>query len=138
MPYDRTFMAKVFPALQTAFDDTLGSIYDGKIFATVKTGSPDFPYCVYQSQDGGGVRADYLDQNGWNGLITFRSLDTTLSGAWNRTLQILQALPAITGAVPGFYIDYIAERPQWFPVEKLSTGYVYTAGIIVSFTMSTV
>lgn len=135
MAYDRTFIAKIFPALQTAFDTYLGSIYDGKIYALVKTGSPDFPYCVYQSQDGGGVRADHINQNGWSGLITFRSIDTTLSGAWNRALQLLQALPNITvsGAVPGFSIDYTAEKPQWFPVEKLSTGYVYTAGLIVRF-----
>lgn len=137
MAYDTTFIAKIFPALQDAFDTCLSAIYSGRLYAIVKTGSPEFPYCVYQSQDGGGVRADYINQNGWNGLITFRSIDTTLSGAWNKSLQLLQALPAISGAVPGFSIDYIAEKPQWFPVEKLSTGYVYTAGIIVNFTIST-
>lgn len=134
MAYDKSFVAKIFPALQTAFDDYLAAIYNGNLFAIVKTGSPPFPYCVYQSQDGGGKRADYLNQNGWNGLITFRSIDTTLSGAWNKSLQLLDAMPTVVAS--GYSIDFIAEKPQWFPVEKLSTGYVYTAGIIVNFTIN--
>lgn len=134
MAYDKTFMAKIFPALMDAFDTTLGPVYDGRIYASVPPAKPTLPCAVYQSQDLGGKRTDYLQQNGWSGLITFRSIDTTLSGAWNNALQLLVALDTIT--VPGFSINYIADRPQWFPVERLSTGNVYTAGIIVNFTIS--
>lgn len=138
MSYDTAFMAKIFPALQQAFDTYLASIYDGKMYAVVKTGTPDFPYCVYQSQDLGGKRADFINGNRWQGLITFRSIDITLSGASNRLQQLLTTLPNLTtsGAVPGFGVACVAEKPQWFPIEKLSTGYVYTAAIIVNFTMT--
>lgn len=134
MAYDIAFIAKVFPVLMDAFDTTLGPIYSGRIYAGVGPTTPTFPECIYQSQDGGGKRRDYLQQNGWQGLITFRSVDTTLSGAWNRAIQILNALPSLTAS--GYSILAIADKAQWFPVEKRSFGNVYTAGIIVNFTVT--
>lgn len=131
MTYDTAFIAKVFPMLAEAFDTTLSSIFGGRLYESVGPAKPTFPECIYQSQDGGGKRDDYIGQNGWQGLITFRSIDTTLSGARNNTIQLLDALPSLTAS--GYSILTIPEKPQWFPVETLSTGRVYTAGVVVRF-----
>ena len=131
MAYDNSFQAKVFPLLMMAFDTALGSLYNDRVYAGVAPSNPTFPCLVYQSQDGGGVRDDHINQNGWDGLITFRSIDVTLSGAWNRLIQVADALPNVT--ISGYGVTYIPDHPQWFPVEKLSTSNIYTAGLIVQF-----
>lgn len=130
MSYDEQFQAKVFPLLMEAFDDNLGTIYNNRLYAIVAPPIPTFPCCVYQSQDGGGRNDDAIGQNGWEGLITFRSIDTTLSGAWNKALELSQSFPNVT--VSGYLISMKIEHPQWFPVERKSDSNIYTAGIIVN------
>lgn len=139
MAYDRSFSAKVFPILMAAFDTYLSSIYNDRVYVGVPPTNPTFPCLVYQSQDGGGVRQDVIDQNVWDGLITFRSIDTTLSGAWNRILQVADALPNIAYpniVASGYLIDYLIDHPMWFPIEKTTTNTIHTAAIIVKFTVA--
>lgn len=137
MSYDTSFQAKVFPVLMTAFETYLAEVYDGRLYASVPPATPEFPLGVYQSQDGGGLNADFINTNGWTGLITFRSIDITLDGAWdNINLLADRFAGLIASGVPGYSISVKPEHPQWFPVEKTTEyGSVYTAGLIVSFSV---
>lgn len=137
MPYDPSFQAKVFPVLMTAFEIYLADVYDGRLYASVAPATPTFPLAVYQSQDGGGLNADFVDQSGWEGLVTFRSLATTLQEAWDNLALLSARLPGLTASgVAGYSIKNKPEHPQWFPVEKTTEyGSVYTAGLIVSFSV---
>jgi hypothetical protein len=131
MAYDVNFQVKVFPALTAAFDEYLAPIYSGRLFTNVPGKTPTYPVCVYQSQDRGGRRADTIERNGWNGLITFRSIDLTQSGAWNKALELSEALPLLTAS--GFIIEYMPEHPMWMPVENITAGNIYTAALVVQF-----
>lgn len=137
MPYDPSFQAKVFPVLMTAFDTYLADVYDSRLYASVAPPTPIFPLGVYQSQDGGGKNGDYIDQSGWEGLVTFRSLATSLEAAWDNLALLADRLPnLVSSGIVGYSIKYKAEHPQWFPVEKTSEyGSIYTAGLIVSFSV---
>lgn len=130
MGYDVEFQAKIFPMLMTAFE-SLESIYDGRLYAIAAPSKPTFPYAVYQSQDGGGLRKDTLNRNGWEGLITFRSIDTTYSGAWNKLNSLVDAIPSVVAS--GFLIEYLPEHPIFLPIDKSTQTNIYTAGIIVRF-----
>lgn len=132
MAYDPTFHARVFPALMRAFDTALGPTFDGRIYATVAPDKPTMPYCVYNSNDGGGVDASYIGMPGWQGDIVFRSTHTTASGAWNYLVETTENFQSITAS--GYTISYKLQNPQWFPVERSSANTtVHTAGIVVTF-----
>lgn len=137
MPYDLSFQARVFPALMTAFETYLATVYDGRLYASVGPATPTFPYGVYQSQDGGGLNADFIDQSGWQGLITFRSLATSLEEAWDNIELLSDRLVGLSiSGVAGYAISHKPEHPQWFPVEKTTEyGSIYTAGLVVSFSV---
>ncbi len=136
MPYDPNFQAMVFPVLMEAFDTYLSDVYDGRLYANVQTGTKIFPYGIYQSADGGGNNADFVGQSGWEGDITFRSIHTTTSGAWDYLVQLSTQLVTLQASgIAGYSFKYKPQHPQWFPVEKLSTGNIYTAGLLVSFSV---
>jgi hypothetical protein len=120
--------------LMQAFDYGIGPIFDGRLYATVAPPQPTYPLCIYQSQDNGGIKFDTFSRNGWRGFITFRSIDTTLSGAWNKVLELVNAIPAVVAS--GYLIEYMPNHPQWFPVERVTQGNLYTAAIIVEFQVS--
>ncbi len=134
MSYDVNFQAKIFPMLMVAFDEGLSSVYDGRLYATVAPPQPTFPYCVYQSQDNGGKKFDTFGRNGWDGFITFRSIDTTTSGAWNRLLQLTETIPMVVAS--GYLIEYMPDHPMWMPVERVTAGNIYTAALVVRFQIS--
>lgn len=131
MPYDVNFQPKIFPILMNGFADAFSSIYSGRVYASVAPSIPTYPLAVYQSQDGGGTRFDSLARNGWEGLITFRSIDTTLSGAWNKLQELALAIPNVVAS--GYLIEYRIEHPIWMPVERVTAGNIYTAAIVVTF-----
>ncbi len=131
MAYDINFQPKIFPMLHTAFQTGLAPVFDGRLYASVAPPTPTFPLGVYQSQDGGGIRVDSLSRNGWEGLITFRSIDTTLSGAWTKLNQLVESIPAVVAS--GYLIEYRPEHPMWMPVERRTSGNIYTAAIVVTF-----
>ena len=131
MSYDINFQATVFPALMAAFDDSLSSVYDGRLYHKVAPKNSISPRAIYQSQDGGGTRADTVDRNAWEGLITFRSISMSESNAWDLLLQLSQALSSVTAS--GYVIEYIPEHTFPMPTENITAGNVYTAALIVQF-----
>jgi hypothetical protein len=129
MPYDPTFQAYVMPVLQTAFEAAFDSIFDGRVYHQVQNDNI-FPLLIYQSGDRGGKRNDYIGQNGWNGIVVFRSLDLDGKAAWDNLISVASALSSLTAV--GYSFTYIVENPQEFPVEHTSFGDIHTAGLIVN------
>lgn len=131
MPYDVNFQPKIFPALMSGFASAFSGVYNGRVYASVAPSIPTYPLVVYQSQDGGGSRFDSLARNGWEGLITFRSIDVTMSGAWNKIQELAEHIPNVVAS--GFLIEYRIEHPIWLPIERVTSGNIYTAAIVVTF-----
>lgn len=130
MSYDPVFQAKIIPVLNTAFSTALGPAYGGRVYAYVAPELPTYPLLVYHPQDGGGRKADSIGANGWEGLMTFRSMDTTLAGAANKLIEASEQFVNVTAA--GYIIQTVFENPQYFPVEKTSKGNVYTVGVLAT------
>lgn len=131
MSYDTVFQAKVWPIIIAELSEHIAPVFSGRLSHKVPASLSQFPVGVYQSQDGGGQNDDTIGYNGWVGDITFRSIDTTLSGAWNKSLEVSNALLTISN--PSYDISVQIVRPIEFPVEKLTQGSIYTAGIVASF-----
>lgn len=133
MALDYAFFAKVLPALMDTFNDQLAQIFNGRLYALVGPPSPIYPFAVYQSQDAGGFQENTIGSYGWTGLITFRCIDIDLRNAWNKAQELAISLPTLE------HVDYdiVADiaNPQWFPVERLTEGSVYTAGLIIKFSV---
>lgn len=138
MAVDTAFAVKVFPILMSFFESKLSALFNGRVYSLVNPNNPAvYPYCIYQSQDGGGATEDHIDKSGWTGLITFRCIDQDSERAWNNAIALTEIVTAdefvfSVNSVP-YTITAKADRPQWFPVEKLSSGNVYTAAIIIRF-----
>lgn len=130
MSYDKTYQAKVWPIIIAEMSEHIASVFNGRLSENVPTSLTQYPVGVYQSQDGGGKNADYIGQNGWEGQITIRSIDTTISGASNKALEVAEALLTIINDSYDISVDI--SKPIKFPVEKLTQGSVYTAGLVVT------
>ena len=129
--YDTTFQAKVWPVLISAFNEYIAPVFNGRLSYKVAASLTPLPVGIYQSQDNGGKSDDYIGMNGWEGLVTIRCLDTTISGAWGKALEVAEQLPNMDHVQ--YDINTLIVRPIELPVEKLSNvGNVYTAGLIVS------
>lgn len=130
MSYDTTFQAKVWPIIVSAMEQYIAPVFNGRLSADVATSLTQFPVGVYQSQDGGGKNADSIDTNGWQGFVTIRCIDVTQSGAWNKALEVATALNTITNT--SYDISIKIDKPQRFPVERLTQGSIYTAGLVIA------
>lgn len=129
MSYDPIFQAKVWPVLISMLEAAVSPIFGGRFSYKVPASLSSFPVGVYHSQDGGGSNDDTINHNGWTGLITFRAIDTTLSGAWNKINQTCTALQGLEH--PDYSVRVNIQRPIEFPIEKLTIGSIYTAGIVI-------
>ncbi len=128
--YDKTFQARVWPIIIAEMAEHIAPVFNGRLSHKVASTLSQFPVGVFQSQDGGGSNNDYIGQNGWIGQITIRCIDTTLSGAWDKALSVADALQTITN--PDYNISIDITRPIEFPIEKLTVGSVYTAGLVIA------
>ena len=128
--YDKTFQAKVWPIIVSAMEQYIAPVFNGRLSADVATTLTQFPLGIYQSQDGGGKNDDTINTNGWQGFVTIRCIDVTQSGAWNKALEVATALDAITNT--NYNISIKIDKPQRFPVEKLTQGSIYTAGLVIA------
>lgn len=129
MAIDKAFFAKVLPALDLAFDTYLSPIFSGRLYSLVAPTNSELPRAVYQSQDAGGFQENKIGSNAWVGQITFRVMSMSKAEAWNKAIALAEALPTLQHNDYDISADIV--NPQWFPVEKITTGNVYTAGIIV-------
>lgn len=130
MSYDKTYQAKVWPIIIAELTEHVAPIFDNRFSFGIPASLSNFPVGVYQSQDGGGKNDDYVGMNGWLGDVTIRCIDTTLSGAWNKALEVASGVQNITNLLYDISVD--TSRPIQFPVERLTQGSIYTAGIVVT------
>lgn len=130
MAYDKTFQVKVWPIIIAEMSEHIAPVFNGRLSHKVPSSLSQFPVGVYQSQDGGGQNDDHIGHNGWVGDITFRCIDTTLSGAWDKALDVAIALQDVENST--YDISVHINDPIEFPVEKLTQGSVYTAGLVVT------
>jgi len=128
MAYDYAFQAKVLQALDKGLAACLGPVFQNRVYSMVAPPNATFPLLVYQQQDLYGNRNDYMDKNGWSGLMTFRCIDVTLSGARNKLIEASNAIQTITQS--GYLFQITLRAPQQFPVEKNSTTNYYTSAIL--------
>jgi len=131
MAIDKAFFARVLPALDLVFSMYLAPLFEGRLYNIVAPTSSNFPRAVYQSQDAGGFQKNKIGSNAWIGQITFRVMSMSKTEAWDKAIELAEALPALAHA----HYDISADitNPQWFPIEKITTGNIYTAGLIVEF-----
>lgn len=127
MSYDISFQARVFPLLMAAFPTALSPVFT-KVAYSSPSQNETAPFCVFHSQDGGGKNDDRLSQNGWSGYITFKSVDTTKSGADNRLYQIPALLESTTISGYGFQLEVKNPIPPM--IEKFSDKTLYSVGFI--------
>ena len=128
MPYDHSFQAKVMQALDKGLATALGPVFQNRVYSMVAPPNAAFPLMVYQQQDLYANRNDFFNKNGWSGLMTFRCIDTTLSGARNKLIEASQALQTVT--LSGYLFQITLRAPQQFPVERTSTTNYYTSAVL--------
>lgn len=128
--YDKTFQAKVWPIIIDLMQTYIAPVFNGRLSAKVAVSLTTFPIGIYQSQDGGGKNDDHIGHNGWQGTVTIRCVDTSLDGAWAKALEVAEALQNMTHADYDISVDL--NNPIEFPVEKLTQGSIYTAGLVIS------
>jgi len=125
--YDPTFQSKVFPYLRELFTP-LASIWDGRFYFIVPPDSVTYPCGVYQSQDSGGRKDDAIDQSGWRGLVTFRSIARSLGESESNLIDLASALQSLTHQDIDFTIRL--QNPIPLPIEQDSISKIYTMGLI--------
>ena len=141
MPYQPTFFTQVMQMIAIAMEEA-NPVYNNRIYFSVPPRDTIFPVLVYQSQDLGGQNDDTIGNNGWQGLITLRSIDTTLSGATNTLSFATELLTAndnlgiLVGGLPtlsgNYRVQFYPDKPIPLPVDSLTSGDYYTAGILVT------
>lgn len=131
--YDTTFQAKVWPVVIRVMNTYIAPVFNGRLSDSIAVALTEFPYGIYQSQDAGGKNDDYIDQNGWLGQIAIRCIDLSNDNAWVLALNVATALATIDDAVYSVKAHIIA--PLKLPVEKITQGSVYTAGLLIEFSI---
>ncbi len=136
MTYQVTFPAQVWQIVSHAMT-TVEYLFDSRVYDTVPMQNTAYPCLVYQSQDLGGKNEPTIGLNGWNGFVTFRAIDYSLSGAYN-LLALACADLANSVSVSGiitlsgtFGVQFTPDKPIPFPVEQLTEGLLYQAGVLV-------
>ena len=130
MSYDPLFQTKIWPVIISELEQHVAPVFGGRLSYKVASSLSQLPVGIYQSQDGGGSNDDTIGANGWTGLLTIRAIDTTLSGAWSKVQEAAAAM--LTISHPSYDISVNISNPIELPVEKLTVGSVYTAGIVFS------
>ena len=128
MAYDRAFQTKVFPLVRQAITTALTTVAGGRIYWLQAPDDATYPYVVFQSQDAGGKRNDYMSANGWRGLITFRVYSTDPDTA-DTTLQSIPTL-LDSVAVSTYTFRALPETPVPYPPQEYGGTRVYTAAMI--------
>lgn len=128
MAYNETFIAHVWPVIIELMEMYIAPVFNGRLsYNVAKTLIP--PLGIYQSQDGGGNNDDHINQNGWKGLVTIRCIDTTLLGAFAKAAEVATALPTMEHSTYDIVVK--TQRPITLPIERITQGSVYTAGLVV-------
>lgn len=128
MSYDIAFQTQALVLIRQALVAVLADTFDGRVYWQFAPQDAAYPLCVFQSQDGGGRRDDYVGENGWTGQITLRVLSDDPDEA-DTTLALLPPLLQ-NQSVEGYSLTVVPDRPLAIPPEMMPEGAVYTAAVI--------
>ena len=109
--------------------------YGGRVYYNVAPSDIPFPYLIYQSDSSLGGVYGMLNTTAWKGIITFRSLSTSLAGASDSLGDLLNKLdrPFVVSGIPNITIPYDVQFQPYksysFPVERLNNSAVYTSAV---------
>jgi hypothetical protein len=129
MAYNISYQATVISRLRTAISTALSGTFGGRVYWQIAPQGATLPYCVFQSQDAGGKRDDYVGENGWTGLITLRVLDDDQDAAD----ELLALLPALLQGIDG--LTFVAGRPLVVSPEEYPDKFIFTAALIGEATL---
>ncbi|MBK9944213.1 MAG: hypothetical protein IPP13_21645 [Kouleothrix sp.] len=134
MTIDVAYQTKVVPRLRMLLIATLSSTFSGRVYWESPPQEAVLPFCVVQSQDGGGRRSDYVGEQGWSGLITIRVLDDDQGDADT----LLQSLPSLLQGLnsAGQSLTFTPGRPLTVPPEEYPDMFIFTAALIGEATLS--
>ena len=113
----------------------VSGIYGGRVFYNTAPSEIEYPYLIYQSDSSLGYNFNMLNTTAWKGIITMRSVSTTLASAsdslayWMHNLNepiLVTGLPYVT--IP-YDVQFFPYKAYSFPVERLNNATVYTAGV---------
>lgn len=138
MAYQQSFIAQVWPMITRAME-TVEPIYEGRVYSIVPPRNTTFPVLTYYSQDLGGKNDDTIGNNGWNGVITLKSIATDQDTAFDLLATALHQLATTDIVLSGlitlsgeFNIQFEQSKPITFPLEKLTGITLYQAGVLVT------
>lgn len=109
--------------------------YGGRVYYNVAPPETPFPYLVYQSDSSLGGLYGMLNTTAWKGIVTFRSLSSSLAGASDSLGDLLTKIdrPIVVSGIPNITIPYDVQfypyKSYTFPVERLNNSAVYTSAV---------
>jgi hypothetical protein len=109
--------------------------YGGRVYYNVAPPETPLPYLVYQSDSSLGGLYGMLNTTAWKGIVTFRSLSSSLASASDSLGDLLNKLdhPIVVSGIPNIAIPYDVQfypyKSYSFPVERLNNSAVYTSAV---------
>lgn len=131
--YDPLLYANIWKFIARSLSGILPT-YSGRVYYQIAPANTEFPVLIYQPVVNQSYANLLLNDSYWEGLITFRSISTTLTDAQDRLAQLISETSTVkTITVSGVQVPHsvrycIYEVPS-FPVERLTDGYLYTAAV---------
>jgi hypothetical protein len=109
--------------------------YGGRVFFNAAPPEVPYPYLIYQSDSSLGYSYSMLNMSAWKGIITMRSISSTLAGASDSLAELSNGFPGpfvVSGianiAVP-YDVQFYPYKVYSFPIERLNSTAIYTAAI---------
>ena len=129
MSYSIAFQATVPNLLRTRITAALSSAFSGRVYWQKPPQEPTLPYCVVQMQNDG-RRDDYVNANGWTGLVTIKVMDNDQDAADTK----LATLPALLQGLTGLTI--VPGRPLTLPPEEYPDYLLFTSAFVADVTLN--
>jgi len=131
--HDPRFYANLWKIIGRSLSGVYNT-YSGRIYYQAAPIHTEFPVLVYQTQINRSHAVLMLNDSYWEGLVTFRSISTSLNDAQERLTTLVekitsQQIVTLSGFSYPFSLRYIVNDVPSFPVERISESYIYTAAI---------
>jgi hypothetical protein len=109
--------------------------YSGRVFFNAAPPEAPYPYLIYQSDSSLGYSYSMLNMSAWKGIITMRSVASTLAGASDSLAELANhfTAPFVVSGIANISIPYDVQfypyKVYSYPVERLNSTAIYTSAI---------
>ena len=109
--------------------------YSGKVFLNTAPTEVPYPYLIYQSDSSLGIAYSMLNESAWKGLVTLRSVSTSMADATDTlavTLENANRPLTVSGIanIPILYdVQLYPYKSYYVPVDQLNSRAVYTSAV---------